>query len=123
MPALVGGGFNVKPQQVHSTDFLARAGMSAVAPSEPTSRTAKSNNVIGHYIMTTCLAEQIQACRTLSDFPQRPHSPVQLVREVHSTDKVLVLEIPTKLPLQRPFGPAQEALRWKKLENLICGGS
>ena len=90
-----------------------------MAPSGATYRTSKSRNVIDYLIATQCLAEQVNTCRTLIDFLQRPHSPVQLVREFYSMDKVPVLETPTKLPLHRPFGPAEEAQRWKRLGQLI----
>ena len=93
--------------------------MVVVAPAAATYRTSKSANVIDYFIVTKCLTEQVASCTTLRDFPLRPHSPVKLVQNVFAMDKVPVLETPTKLPLQRPFGPAPEAKRWERLDALI----
>ncbi len=118
LPILMGGDFNVRPRTLQNTDFLARASMTLLAPSLATYRTAKSATVIDYFIASGSIAEQVATCQTLRDFPSRPHRPVQLALEVHGLSKVPILESPTRLPLQRPFGPAPEALRWEKLEAL-----
>ena len=120
LPILMGGDFNVKPKTLQCTDFLVRAGMTLLAPSQATYRTAKSANVIDYFVASGSIAEQVATCTTLRDFPSRPHRPVKIALVVHGLCKVPILESPTKLPLQRPFGPAPEALRWAKLEALTA---
>jgi hypothetical protein len=53
------------------------------------------------------------------EFPLTPHSPVRLTCNAGSQAMKPVLELPTKLPLERPFGPSKEAESWEHLQEAM----
>ena len=44
--------------------------------------------------------------------PLKPHSPVSCVLELRAGSKSPVLDLPSRLPLQVPFGPARQPRCW-----------
>ncbi len=115
-PTIVGGDFNLKAEQISSTDFLVRSGMALTIPKGATYRTSKSATTIDYFAMSSCcLSNKVQGCHALQEFPLKPHSPVRLTLQVGE----LVLDMPQRLPTEPPFGPRQEAHSWEALGERV----
>ena len=104
-----------KPKAILSTDYTTRAGVTVVAPQQATYRTAKTATTLDYFLMAAAFAERVTHVRALKDFPVRPHSPVLLAIEADRGEKTPVLEVPPRLPLQAPFGPALQPRNWRTL--------
>ncbi len=108
LPVIMGGDFNLKPDLLHDAQFFARSGMRIVAPREATHRTRSSTSVIDFFVMSSCLHERVASIQAESEFPPSPHSPVRLVCNAGLQAWKPILESPTKLPTERPFGPSKK---------------
>ncbi len=122
LPTLIGGDFNVKPQIMNHSTFFLRSGLSLLAPEINAYRNAKTRSTIDYYLVSKCLADDVVHCRTLSDFPLKPHLPVELSLKAQPTKKIPVLAMAPKLPTAIPYGPRQEAHDWTELEAHIREG-
>ena len=93
--------------------------MRMAVPAGPTYRTGRTSTVIDYYLLTKCLSEQTESVTVLHQFPLRPHSPVQVNLKMGVPDKMPVLQLPPRLPLEVPFGPAREPRDWSSLGGLV----
>ena len=121
-PTIVGGDFNLKAEQISSTDFLTRSGMSISAPRSPTYRTSKCATIIDFFATPGCISNKVQGCSVLSKFPSKPHSPVRLTLNVGELEWVPVLDTPQRLPTELPFGPWREPMSWANLAAKVAEG-
>ncbi len=121
-PILAGGDFNLRPEQVQSTDFLTRSGLQLVVPPGPTYRTSKSCSTIDYYIASQCICNKLHGCDVLRGFPLKPHSPVELKCTVGALEWIPVMDTPTRLPTERPYGPSQEEVDWSPLAATVNEG-
>ncbi len=115
LPVVAGADFNLAPRTLANSDFPTRSGLQLVAPDLPTYRTSKSATTIDFFMLASVFAERVTGIQVLKDFPLRPHSPVLCTLEVDKATKTPVLEAPTRLPLQAPFGPALQVRNWSSL--------
>ena len=55
----------------------------------------------------------------LEAWPTKPHVAVLIGCNIGEADKVPILEMPTRLPLDEPFGPRREARPWEELHDRV----
>ncbi len=120
LPLFVMGDFNVSPLQLANSTFAARGKLVPIAPGKPTYRTSKSQSILDYAMASPAVAEQCSEAEVIHDFPVRPHSPVRITRRIGTVDKVPVLNMPPRLPLKIPFGPALQEHDWSELEAMTA---
>ena len=94
--------------------------MRIVAPTAATHRTRSSTSTIDYFVLSDCLQERVRSISVETDFPLSPHSPVRLVCSAGLQAWKPVLETPTKIPTERPLGPAKEPSSWEHLREAIA---
>ena len=75
-----------------------------------------------YFVATRCSAERMAAPQLLKDFPLKPHTPVMSSIGLGVEDKVPVLEMPPRLPLDVPIGPRREPRSREVLHDRIREG-
>ncbi len=119
LPVLAGGDFNVPPNAIDKTDFSARSGMIVLTPGAATYRTAQAATEIDYFLVTRSVAERMRRPQLLDDWPTKPHVAVRFGFSIGEADKAPILEMPTRLPLDEPFGPRREARQWTELHDRV----
>jgi hypothetical protein len=122
LPLLVGGDFNLNPAKILESDFAVRSGTQIFAPSCSTYRTTKARTTIDYFLVSSSLSNKLQRCQVIEGFPLKPHLPVQLRLRIGCIEWVPVLEMPTKLPTEIPFGPRLEPMDWREIDELVEQG-
>ena len=118
-PVILGADFNVSPKTLYASDFPTRSGLRPVVPNDPTYKTSKTATTLDFFLLATPFADRVTDVTVLKGFPLKPHSPVLCTLEVSADSKTPVLEMPPRLPLQPPFGPALKTRNWSTLAQRI----
>ena len=117
MPIIGGGDFNIPADILaREVEYWRRSRLQLVAPSSPSYTTSKAATTIDYFVVSSVLIDQVISREVLRHFPLAPHSPVKIILEYGEEVYVPVLEVPRKLPLVPPFGPAQLPPDWAPLQ-------
>ena len=108
------GDFNMSPQQLRGTGFLAKLQHRAVivAPGRPTCRSVGASSELDFFVLTQGSA-RLARKPEVGEATFYPHSPVQLDLPVDGKEWVhQVLMVPQQLPVERVVGPLGQPLAW-----------
>ncbi len=119
-PFIVGGDFNMTPEEVDAMGLVQRINASVVAPSvaRGTCRTARSGRVIDFFLVSAGLDQGIRDVVAGTSAVIKTHVPVFLNFRPHLTTlRALAIRTPPKLPIEKIYGPTRPLPDWSKVRR------
>ena len=115
MPWVLGGDFQMSPQDLADTHFPSAARACIVADLNPvgTCTSAFGASVIDFFVMSEVFADLVGKASTILDANTAPHRPVQVVVPANAGQmKKLAIVAVQKMPCDPVFGPRRAPPNW-----------
>ncbi len=120
-PFLVGGDFQLDPQDMARAGFGEHVGATLItsAAARGTCRSTRSFSEIDYFYIQNSLALGVKSISTVEGAGTRPHVPVAVDFHPRITStRALFLRLPPPLPSERVFGPIQREPDWTEVKKL-----
>ncbi len=110
LPFVIGGDWQITPQQMSETGFQGILGASIVAPSEPTNLVTM--RTIDFFVVSSCLVPMIEGVEVLKGLRFSPHAPVELrLKGCRSLGLMRRIVQPKPLEVHKPIGPMPAGMK------------